>query len=123
MAKILVVDDSNIEQKKIQAILGTFGHTLIFASTGEDGITSAYENKPDIIIMDFVMPDVDGVVATEYLKSNKDTKKIPIIMVTSIRKKEDVVEALKSGIDDFLLKPYTPRQIIEKIDYHLQQRK
>jgi CheY-like chemotaxis protein len=119
MATILIVDDSTIEKKKLQTILAGHPHTLIFASTGEEGITAAYDNIPDLILMDFVMPDVDGIVATEYLKTNEATKKIPIIMITSSRKKENFTEALKSGINDFLLKPYTPEQLFEKIEYNL----
>lgn len=123
MANILIVDDSQLERKKFQLALEKEHHRLAFAQTGEDAITMAYEQHPDLIIMDFVMPDVDGVEATAYIKSHPETKNIPIIMVTSIRQKEEVVKALKSGVNDFLIKPFKDDQLIEKIHYHLRNLK
>ncbi|HAR62931.1 MAG: response regulator [Candidatus Margulisiibacteriota bacterium] len=122
MAHILIVDDSNLERKKFSLVLANENHRLTFASTGEDGITMAFEGKPDLIIMDFIMPDIDGVQATDYLKSNDATKNIPIIMVTSIRQKEEIVKAIKSGVNDFIIKPFKREQLIEKINYQLKNK-
>lgn len=122
MAHILIVDDSNLERKKFSLVLADENHRLTFASTGEDGITMAFEGKPDLIIMDFIMPDIDGVQATDYLKSNDATKNIPIIMVTSIRQKEEIVKAIKSGVNDFIIKPFKREQLIEKINYQLKNK-
>ena len=122
MAHILIVDDSNFERKKFSMVLSQENHKLTFASSGEDGITMAHEIKPDLIIMDFVMPDVDGVQATDFLKSCSATKNIPILMVTSIRQKEEVIKAIKSGINDFMTKPFKPEQLIEKVNYLLKNK-
>lgn len=123
MAYILIVDDSQVERKKFQITLDKEKHKLAFAQTGEEAITMAYDTKPDLIIMDFVMPDVDGVQATDYLKSNEATKNIPIIMVTSIRQKEEIIKAIKCGVNDFLIKPFQHDQLISKINYQLNNSK
>jgi len=117
--KILLVDDEFF----FRAILTEGLHKrydIIEAKNGEEGISQAISQKPDLIIMDVEMPVMTGLEACKALKKNKITRKIPVVLFTSLSRKEDIVRGLKAGADDYITKPVCMPEIISRVDAHLR---
>lgn len=116
MAKILVVDDSPTMLTGTSRILQSAGHEVIQADCGAAGIEKAATESPDIILMDVVMPDLNGFQATRKITSNPDTEHIPVIMLTTKDQETDKVWAERQGASDYVIKPPKPAELLDKID-------
>ncbi len=116
MAKILIVDDSPTEVHVIQTMLAKNGHEIIVANSGEEGIEMAKHESPDLILMDVVMPGMNGFQATRQLSKNKDTSSIPVIMVTTKDQETDKVWAMRQGAKDYLVKPVQGKALLEHVN-------
>ena len=103
--KILVVDDMESNLQILEEQLKNQGYRVITATDGAEAIDLARSKAPDLILMDILMPGIDGLEATRRLKADKVTHRIPIVMVTKLTEVEDRILALKAGADDFLSKP------------------
>lgn len=101
---ILIVDDSKLVLQVTSDILKKDGHNVITAQTGKDGIELAKTGNPDLIILDVVLPDIDGYDVLKELKKDEFTKNIPVIMYTSKTKKDDILLAMKLGVVDYISK-------------------
>jgi len=117
---ILVVDDSRTQVYATKKTLEEYGFKVITAENGKHGILAARHEKPDLIIMDIVMPEVNGFQATRYLTRHPDTSHIPIIIVSGSTQEADKAWGLKLGARDFLTKPTEPTQLITKVIRQLQ---
>ncbi len=115
MAQVLIVDDSPTEIHVLSTILEKLGHSVTTASNGEDGIAKAKAEKPDLILMDVVMPGMNGFQATRQLTKDDDTAGIPIIIVTTKDQETDRVWGLRQGAKDYLTKPVEEGVLVEKI--------
>jgi two-component system cell cycle response regulator len=104
-ARILVVDDIRTNVKVLEAKLTSEYYEVIAASSGPEALESAASHKPDLILLDVMMPGMDGFEVCRRLKGNPDTAHIPVIMVTALGDPEDRVQGLSAGADDFLTKP------------------
>ena len=113
--KILVVDDSDIELSKIKNIVANTGCIVLSADNGKEAVEIAKSEKPDIIFMDIIMPDMDGYEATRRLSNDSVTRDIPIIFVSSKNQKADKLWAQMQGGKGYVTKPYTPEKIIDQI--------
>lgn len=116
MAQILIVDDSPTEIHVLTSILEKMGHTVQTADNGEDGIAKAKEIKPDLILMDVVMPGMNGFQATRQLSKDSETSGIPIIIVTTKDQETDRVWGLRQGAKDYLTKPVEEAMLVEKMN-------
>jgi twitching motility two-component system response regulator PilH len=114
MALILIVDDSPTEVHVIRTALERHGYQTAAAADGAEGIRLAKSMKPDLILMDIVMPGVNGYQATRALANDPDTKRIPVIMVTSKSQESDRIWGMRQGAVDYLVKPVTPEKLVEK---------
>jgi len=114
MALILIVDDSPTEVFQMTKALEQAGFSVETAADGEEAIRKAREMHPDLILMDIVMPGMDGFRATRTLANDPETRSIPVIMVTSKANESDRVWGMRQGAVDFLVKPVTPAQLREK---------
>jgi twitching motility two-component system response regulator PilH len=114
MALILIVDDSPTEVHVMQQALERHGFRTAVAGDGAEGIRLARQMRPDLIFMDIVMPGVNGYQATRTLANDPDTRAIPIVMVTSKGQETDRIWGLRQGAVDYLVKPVTPDQLVEK---------
>jgi twitching motility two-component system response regulator PilH len=114
MALILIVDDSPTEVHVMQKALESHGFKTASANDGAEAIRMAKSIKPDLIFMDVVMPGVNGFQATRKLASDPDTKKIPVIMVTSKDQETDRIWGMRQGAVDYLVKPVSMDQLIQK---------
>ncbi len=116
MAKILVVDDSPTMLAGTSKILHTAGHEVIQADSGAAGIEKAGTERPDIILMDVVMPDLNGFQATRKITTTAGTEHIPVIMLTTKDQETDKVWAQRQGASDYVVKPPKPAELLDKID-------
>jgi twitching motility two-component system response regulator PilH len=116
MAKILVVDDSPTEIHVLQTMLEKNGHEVIVANSGEDGIITAKETQPDLVLMDVVMPGMNGFQATRQLTKQKETASIPVIIVTTKDQETDKVWAMRQGAKDYIVKPVQEKALIERVN-------
>jgi twitching motility two-component system response regulator PilH len=116
MAQILIVDDSPTEVHILSSMLEKNGHTVITASNGEEGIAQARAAKPDLILMDVVMPGMNGFQATRQLTKDAETAEIPIIIVTTKDQETDRVWGLRQGAKDYVTKPIEEAVLSEKIN-------
>jgi len=122
MAKILVVDDESHLIELVQMRLEANGYEVITANDGEEGLEKAKSEKPDLILLDVMMPKMDGYKACSLLKSDEQFRKIPIILFTG--KAQDDFEEVgkKAGADAFITKPFDPPDLLAKIEELLKNR-
>ncbi|MBT4839050.1 MAG: response regulator [Methylococcales bacterium] len=115
MEKILIVDDSPTESYVISKMLKEYGYSVVEAENGYDGIKIAKQEKPDIILMDVVMPGINGYQTTRRLNRDPDTKSIPVIIVTTKNQHSDKVWGLRQGAQDYLTKAVVKSDLIASI--------
>lgn len=113
---VLVIDDSAIALKLYKTILRPEKYNVYTCASGKDGIFTASNKKPDVIILDVVMPEMNGFEVAKVLKNNKDTRSIPIIMVTSLDDKESRITGLKSGAEEFINKPVDRTELLVRVN-------
>jgi twitching motility two-component system response regulator PilH len=114
VALILIVDDSPTEVHVMKKALEKGGFTTATAADGQEGVRMAREMHPDLIFMDIVMPGMNGYQATRAIVSDPDTRRIPIVMVTSKGHETDRIWGLRQGAVDYLVKPVSPDTLVEK---------
>ncbi len=116
MAKVLIVDDSPTETHKLTTILEKNGHSVLTATSGETGVDVAREQRPDVILMDIVMPGLNGFQATRQLSKDNHTTGIPIIMVTTKDQDTDRVWGMRQGARAYLTKPVAESKLLGVIE-------
>jgi two-component system, cell cycle response regulator DivK len=112
---ILVVEDQEDNRRIIRDLLSSAYFEVIEAVTGEEGVALAHARLPDLILMDIQMPVLDGYEATRQIKADARLQHIPIIVVTSYALSGDDAKARAAGADDYVAKPFTPRELLAKI--------
>lgn len=116
MAVILIVDDSPTELHLFQNMLERNGFETLVADSGEDGIRQAQSARPDCILMDVVMPGMNGFQATRKLTRDPGTAKIPVIMITTKDQETDKIWGMRQGAAEYLVKPVAEKQLVAKIN-------
>jgi two-component system, cell cycle response regulator len=114
-AKLLLVDDSEAQSNKIREALERLGYQVTVASSGVEGLRLARQTSPDLVLLDVVMPDIDGFAVCRWLKMNAETRDIPVIMLTVRTALADRVEGLNIGADDYLAKPFEDQELEARI--------
>lgn len=112
---ILIVDDETRNRKLAKDLLEVFGYMVIEAENGKQGVEMAKTHKPDLILMDIMMPVMDGTEATLILKADSTTQKIPILAVSSMAMKGDQEKIIGYGCDGYLSKPFNIHELKEQI--------
>jgi two-component system cell cycle response regulator DivK len=118
--QILVIEDQEDNRRIMNDMLSAAGFEVIEAVNGEDGVSMAEANVPDLILMDIQLPGVDGYEATRRIKAKPDLSAIPIIAVTSYALSGDDKKAFEAGCDAYLAKPFSPRKLLAKIREYVQ---
>jgi len=113
--KILVVDDEDRNLRLMKLLLTSFGYDVLTASNGEEALEMVHDIPPDVILLDIMMPKMDGFEVAKQLKREEETKIIPIVMVTALNEVEDRVKALEAGADDFLNKPVDKTELRARV--------
>ncbi len=116
MAQVLIVDDSPTEAHVLKSMLEKNGFDIFIAESGTEGIEKAKALKPDLVLMDVVMPGLNGFQATRQLTKDPETSDIPVIIVTTKDQETDRVWGLRQGAKDFLTKPVSEQRLMEKIN-------
>lgn len=115
MKKILIIEDDKDIVEMIKYNLEKERYSSVVSFNGKQGISLAKKNNPDIILLDLMLPDIDGFDVCKLLKNNELTDRIPIIMLTAKSREADKVAGLELGADDYLTKPFSPRELIARI--------
>lgn len=116
MAVILIVDDSPTELHLFQNMLTRNGFDVLVADSGEEGLRQARTSHPDCVLMDVVMPGMNGFQATRKLTKDADTADIPVIMITTKDQESDKVWGMRQGAVEYIVKPVTEKDLVAKIN-------
>ena len=113
--KILIVDDEERNIKLLKGMLALEGYDIFGALEGEEALKLVYDEYPDLILLDVMMPGMDGFEVSRRLKEDEKTRMIPVVMVTALMEKEYRIKALESGADDFLTKPVDNSELLARV--------
>jgi twitching motility two-component system response regulator PilH len=116
MALVLVVDDSPTEQHIFCKVLEKHGYDTVVASDGEEAIETAQQMRPDVIVMDVVMPGMNGFQATRRLSKNTATESIPVVIVSSKGLETDRIWGLRQGAAQYLVKPVESGELVAAVE-------
>jgi twitching motility two-component system response regulator PilH len=116
MARVLIVDDSPTETYKMSSILSKHGYEVLTAENGEDGVSVAKQQLPDVVLMDIVMPGLNGFQATRQLSRDASTRDIPVIIVTTKDQETDRVWGQRQGAKGYLTKPVDDKLLVQTIE-------
>lgn len=119
---ILVVEDEEDVLELVRYNISRNGYNVETAITGEDGIIKTREIMPDLVILDLMLPSVDGLEVCKILKNDQKTEHIPIVMLTAKGEEADIVTGLELGADDYITKPFSPRVLIARIKAVLRRK-
>jgi CheY-like chemotaxis protein len=117
--KILVVDDEQLTRAVLQHNVILAGYDVIVASNGREAMQKIQEVTPDLIVVDLVMPDMNGFEMLRRIRSNKETMQTPVIVVSALQSQTDIEEAKASGADIYLTKPIKPEEFIKHVKKYL----
>ena len=121
-ANILVVEDEPAIQELIAAQLRHAGHTPLPAYDAESALQAIRQSLPDLVLLDWMLPGMSGIAFTKTLRQDPRTRELPIIMLTARGAEQDKVLGLESGVDDFVTKPFSPRELLSRIKAVLRRR-
>ena len=116
---ILVVDDDEFQHKIVGALLASENYRLVFAGGGVEALNIMRKTQPDLILMDIMMPDLDGIETTRRLKTMPQLANVPVIMVTGKSEGAAVRDSMKAGAADFVVKPFDRATLLEKVAHAL----
>ena len=122
MKKVLVIDDSPTERYTLEAIMKAEGWEVLSAGSGEEGLKVAKEQKPDLVLMDVVMPGTNGYQATREISRSPELKGTPVIICTSRGAETDKVWGMRQGAEDYLVKPITKEKLLPAIEKALAKK-
>jgi two-component system, cell cycle response regulator DivK len=121
MSKILIVEDNEKNMKLVRDILRHQGHQTLEAVTGEEGIRLAREHRPDLVLMDIQLPDIDGITALRRMRENTALDAMPVLAVSASVMPEEQHKIVASGFDAYITKPIVLRSFVETVQRFLAQ--
>jgi len=119
MANILIIDDSPTDVKIFSGALERAGHKVTAVATAEAGIDAAHKTKPDLVLMDVIMPGMNGFQATRSLTKDPETSTIPVLIVTTKGMETDRMWGMRQGAKDVLVKPVSEKDLVAHVNKHL----
>ncbi len=117
--RILVVEDQPDNRQIIRDMLVDTGYEIVEAENGQEALAAIAKERPDLILMDIQLPVMDGYAATRHIKKDPALKSIPIIAVTSYALSGEEKKAREAGCDDYVPKPFSPRQLLARVRHYL----
>ncbi len=121
--RIIIVEDENFMASMMTSVLEKAGFSVEVATDGEEGLQKIEKTLPDLILLDLVLPGINGFELLEKLKKEKRTEKIPVIIVSNLGTPEDIQKGLKTGANAFLIKTHIlPKDLVDKVKKVLQQK-
>jgi DNA-binding response OmpR family regulator len=122
MARILLAEDEQQIGDMVAFKLTNSGHQVVRAVDGEAALAAAERDRPDVIILDVMMPLVDGFAVLGRLKANPDLRTIPVIMLTARGQERDVLSGLQAGAADYIVKPFSLKELLARVEVALRRR-
>ncbi|MEW6040374.1 MAG: response regulator [Elusimicrobiota bacterium] len=120
--KVLVVDDDMEVVDYLKTLLEGKGYNVITSYDGKDAIEKARKEKPGIILLDFIMPGISGMEVCRILKTDAQTKQIPVILLSNVGSLDIIKTFLQMGVEDYIVKPPDPQKLLDKIDIALEMK-
>ena len=117
--RILVVDDEAYVVRSLRFVLERAGYTVLEARDGQGALEAARRERPDLIFLDILLPQVDGIEVCRAVKSSEELRSIPVIMLTAKSQEIDREEAFAAGADEYMTKPFSPSRAVERVDAFL----
>lgn len=121
MARILVIDDDDLLTELVSFTLEAHGHEVVTAPDGESGLELALREPFDLVVLDGILPGLDGLEVLRRLRGEPATAELPVIMLSARKDERDVVGGLSLGAEDYLVKPFIPEELAVRIDKTLQR--
>lgn len=121
MNKILIIEDDDDIRELIAFNLEISGYEIIKCDNGEDALPIAIENEPDLILLDIMLPGIDGFEVCRRIKKNKSLQDKPVIMLTARTDDEDIINGLETGADDYITKPFRPKILLARVKTALRR--
>jgi DNA-binding response OmpR family regulator len=121
-AKVLLVDDDPVILKLLQVNFEMEGYSVLTANDGVEGLEKARAERPDVVILDIMMPRMDGLEVTRELKGDDATKEMPILLLSAKAQASDIQLGRDVGADDYLTKPFDPLELLERVSEILKNR-
>jgi two-component system phosphate regulon response regulator PhoB/two-component system alkaline phosphatase synthesis response regulator PhoP len=121
MARILVIDDDDLLTELVSFTLGAHGHEVADAADGWTGLELAMRQPFDLVVLDGILPGLDGLEVLRRLRGEPQTASLPVIMLSARKEERDVVGGLSLGAEDYLVKPFIPEELAIRIDKTLQR--
>ena len=115
MSTILIVEDEEDVRSMIAEILEVEGYETFEAATGLEGFKMAKKKRPDLIVLDLMIPDRDGYAVCKDLRAEIKTKRIPILMLTALGTRDQIIKGLETGADDYMTKPFSPKELVLRV--------
>lgn len=112
---VLVVDDDPVIQKLLQVNFEMEGYHVLTAGDGEEGLSRAQQERPDIVLLDIMMPKMNGLEVAVALKADPDTASIPVILLSAKAQSSDVQAGIEAGADDYITKPFDPLELLDRV--------
>ncbi len=122
-ATILVVDDNEINRDVLHALVKDLGHVPLLAENGRSALTQMEKQPPDLVLLDILMPEMDGYKVLNHMKSNNFLRNIPVIMISAVNEIKSVVQCIEMGADDYLFKPFDPTLLEARIGVCLEKKR
>lgn len=122
-AQILVVDDNKTNRLVLSRMLKRQGHSIDFAENGKEAIRKVENGEFDMVLLDIVMPEMDGYQVLEYLKTDEELQHIPVIMISSVSEMDSVVKCIKMGAEDYLSKPFNKTLLNARVSASLEKKR
>jgi CheY-like chemotaxis protein len=123
-SKILIVEDDSFVKDIYHTKLSQEGYEIVEADNGVEALKKVKENKPDLILLDIIMPYMNGIEVLRELKKDENLKDIPVVLLTNLSQKEEINEGLALGAKDYLIKShFTPTEVLEKIKVYFEKDK
>ncbi len=119
--KILVADDEPALLRLMEFVLAKQGHTLLTATNGEEALAEARRQRPDLIVLDIMMPRMDGYQVAEAIRADDELKETPIIMLSAKAQDEDIARGLEAGVDQYVTKPFSPDELTSLVTNYLER--
>ena len=124
MNKILIVEDDTFISRMYEAKLSSLGYQVKIAENGQDGLRLIKEWLPDLVLLDLILPILDGFEFLKQIKADNNLKNIPIIVLSNLDQKENIEKGISLGASDYIIKAqFTPSEVVEKIEKCLKSKK
>lgn len=121
--RLVVAEDDPVVRELIEWKLSAAGHEVILEVDGRDGLAAVQRERPDVVILDWMMPNMTGLEACEAIRADSEVAETPVLLLTARAQEADVEKGFAAGATDYLLKPFSPRELLNRIEALAKQAK